>query len=60
MAIDFETMWADLKVRDAQRATEFYALPKEERERLEKEFIDLANDRFSEDPLLVDDDEGLE
>ena len=60
MAIDFETMWADLKALDAQRAAEFYALPKEERERLEKEFIDPANDRFSEDPLLVDDDEGLE
>ena len=55
MAIDFETMWADLKARDAQRAAEFYALSKEVRERLEKEFIDPENDRFSEDPLFGDD-----
>lgn len=54
---EVERVWADLKARDAQRAAEFDALPEAERKRLEKELIDPAFDRFSEDPLGSSDDE---
>lgn len=53
---DVDRIWADMKARDAQREAEFNALPKAERERLEKELIDPKYDRFSEDPLGYDDE----
>lgn len=57
-AEDLDRVWEDMKARDKQREAEFEALPEEEKKRLEKELSDPSLDRFIEDPLGGDDEEG--